>query len=107
MDFELHDPDVGRDGFVEELYAARFRAEQAERELELDAKIAMGWGTTKPEHIPADWMFRYGPDTEARRAAYRNAHQGHGRGGRTANENKSRRLMEAAAARRAKRLQTV
>ena len=72
LDFVLHDPPEYRDGFVDDLYSAAFRAKQAERDRELDAKIAMGWGTTEPGKIPADWMWRHGPDTEARRAADRN-----------------------------------
>jgi hypothetical protein len=71
LDFVLPDPPEYRDGFVDELYSAAFRARQAARDREVDELIAMGWGGTQGRLIPENWREVRGPDSEARRAAIR------------------------------------
>lgn len=52
----------GRDGFTEAVISENFRRRQSERDRELDAMIAMGWGGSSPFMIPADWRTRRGPE---------------------------------------------
>jgi hypothetical protein len=50
----------GRDTSTAGFVGESFEAQEAKRGAEIDAKIAMGWGDTPPERIPADWRSRRG-----------------------------------------------
>jgi hypothetical protein len=70
IDQAFYTPDNGP---VLEL-GVRLRRKMEERQKLIDAQIAMGWGATNPDKIPADWRTKRGPEkkfTEEQKARVR------------------------------------
>lgn len=69
--FGLHDTQVARDMTAIFAIGDKFNREQAERAKMIDEQLAMGWGRTPQDKIPADWRTRRGPETEEQQALFR------------------------------------